>query len=508
MAKSESEQFMAQLVAFLQERGFIWGPSPELYGGLSGFYEYGPLGKLLKNNVEQTIRNVFARNDCWEVECPTIMPAKVWEASGHLGNFTDPLIKDTDGNVYRADKLIEEHFAAKGEDAAPVLAKAHGDFLTVIHERHIKSPSGKELTPEIVRHNLMMRTTVGLDIEAYNRPETATTTYLPFIRYFEHFRKKLPFAVFQIGKAYRNEISPRQLTLRMREFTQAEAQFFLFKDQKDGFEGYQRVKAAKLPFWPTKQQAAGLPPDMMTLEDAREAFLKNDAYAYTLALAYELFVSIGIPEERIRLRQHDDDEKAFYADDAWDLEVRLNSFGWTELCGIHDRTDYDLSQHAKFSGKNLAVSDETHKKEVPHILEIAFGPDRMVYAILDIAFDPKAEAEGKSTLRLPAALAPVQVQVFPLVKKEGMPEKAREIFESLVGEFTASYDESGSIGRRYLRAASQGTPYCVTIDGQTTQDGTVTLRDRDTEEQKRVKAEELAGTLHQLLKGKIRFDTV
>lgn len=505
------ETFTNKLIAFCQERGFIWGPSPELYGGLSGFYEYGPLGKLLKNNVENRIRKVFALHDVWEVECPTIMPAAVWKASGHLGNFTDPLIKDSEGNSFRADKIIEEHYAAKGEDAAPILAtvKKPFDYLEIIKKEKITAPSGKEWVPEILEHNLMMATTIGLDLEAYNRPETATTTYLPFNRYFDYFRKKLPFAVYQIGKAYRNEISPRQFVLRMREFTQAEAQIFLFKDQKEGYPAYEIVKDRNLPFWSAEAQLKNRKVETMSVADARKKkILKNDAYAYTIALAHELFISIGIPEERIRLRQHAPDEKAFYADDAWDIEVNLNSFGWTEMCGVHDRTDYDLQQHAEFSKKKLGVSDETHKKEVPNILEIAFGPDRMLFAILDVTYDPKQEDEGKTTLLLPPFLAPIQVQVFPLVKKDGMPEKAKEIFELLVGEFTCSYDQAGSVGRRYLRAAMQGTPYCVTVDGETMENDTVTLRDRDTEKQQRVKVTELSALLHDLVNGKKKFSNL
>lgn len=502
-----SDDFMPKLVAFCQERGFIWGPSPEIYGGLSGFYEYAPLGKLLKNRVEEQIRQVFAKNDFWEVECPTVVPKAVWEASGHLGNFTDPLVKDEKGNVYRADKLIEEFYHAKGEDAAPIIANAKGDFLKIIQEQGI-TVEGKKIVPELIAHNLMMQTTIGMDIEAYNRPETATTTYLPFNRYFDYFRKKLPFAVFQIGKAYRNEISPRQFTLRMREFTQAEAQIFLFKDQKNGFEAYNRVKDQKIPFWQATEQLSGKEPTLMTLEDARKTFLKNDAYAYTVAVAYQLFTAIGIPQDKIRLRQHADDEKAFYADDAWDIEVNLNSFGWTEMCGIHDRTDYDLTQHAKHSKKPLTASDETHKKEVPHILEIAFGTDRMVFATLDLTYNPQEESQGKTTLHLPLQLSPIQVQIFPLVKKDGMPEKARAIFDSLVGTFTANYDESGSIGKRYLRAAMQGTPYCLTIDGQTLEDSTVTIRDRDSEVQKRIAIAAIEQTIKSLLGGKIQFSSL
>jgi glycyl-tRNA synthetase len=293
----------------------------------------------------------------------------------------------------------------------------------------------------------------------------------------------------------------------MREFTQAESQLFIFKDQKEHYEGFERLKDEVLPFWTAKHQADGKQPDTTTLASALEhGYLKNKAYASTLALAYKLFTSIAIPPERIRLRQHADDEKAFYADDAWDIEVKLNSFGWTEMCGIHDRTDYDLKQHGAATKKELGVSDETHKKEVPNILEIAFGPDRMVFAILDLAYNPMDEAEGKTTLHVPPFLAPIQVQVFPLVKKDGMPEKARALFEDLVGEFTTAYDEAGSIGRRYLRAAQQGTPYCLTIDGETLTNDTVTLRDRDTEKQVRVPISELSATLHALVKGKKKFE--
>ncbi|MBR9702395.1 glycine--tRNA ligase, partial [Candidatus Woesearchaeota archaeon] len=335
---------------------------------LSGFYTYAPLGKLLKNNVEETIRKVFQRNDFWEVEVPIVTPAKVWEASGHLGNFTDPLIKDVEGGIYRADHLIEEHYNNKGEDPATILAKNPGSegMLKIIKENNITA-NGKELIQKIENHNLMMQTTVGLEAEAYNRPETATTTYLPFTRYFDFFRKKLPFGVFQIGKAFRNEISPRQFTLRMREFTQAEAQLFIYKDQKNDFALYNKYKNTKLPFWPWDLQEKDSPAMYMTLEEARTKFLKNDAYAYTLALTYELFTAVGIPPTSMRLRQHGPKEKAFYAEDAWDIEVKLKSFGWMEMCGVHDRTDYDLKQHAKHSKKELGVSDETHKKEVPHV---------------------------------------------------------------------------------------------------------------------------------------------
>lgn len=499
--------FMKELIAFARDRGYVWGPSPEIYGGLSGFYTYGPLGKLLKNNVEDAIRRVFNRNDFWEVQCPIIMPAKVWEASGHLGGFTDPLIKDEAGGVHRVDKLIEEQLAAQGKnpDLVAGVTKSE-DFLALIKEHEIIAPNGKKLIPEITHQHLMMQTTIGLDHEAYNRPETATTTYLPFMRYFDYFRKKVPFGVFQIGYAFRNEISPRQFILRLREFTQAEGQLFIFGDQKDGYEPYEKIKNEKLLFWSWELQNKKEQPKEMTVAEARKAgYLKNDAYAFTIAVAYNLYVGVGIPKERIRMRQHAPDEKAFYADDAWDIEVNLNSFGWTEMCGIHDRTDYDLTQHAKYSGKKLEVSDETHKKEKPHVLEIAFGTDRMTFCLLDILFNPQDVAKGKTTFKIPARIAPIKAAIYPLVKKEGMPEIAQELYGDLTQEFVCTYDESGSIGRRYLRAAEMGIPFCITIDGQTAEDGTVTIRERDTEEQKRIASDDVASILHKLITGKKKF---
>lgn len=495
-----ASEFQQELFSFAQQKGFIWGPSPEIYGGLSGFYDYGPLGKLLKNNVEEAIRKTFRQHDFWEVECPTILPAKVWEASGHLGGFSDPLIVCSKCRAhFRVDKLLGELF--------PDRQIPKDQYLAAIEKEGIKCPSCQsEFEREIKQHKLMMQTTVGLDIEAYNRPETATTTYLPFLRYFDFFRKKLPFGVFQIGKAYRNEISPRQFALRMREFTQAEGQIFIFKDQKDGFEAFEAIKSDELPLWSATSQEKGAPPALKSVEKAlEEASFKNKAYAYTVWLAHRLYLSVGIPPERIRLRQHTKDERAFYADDAWDIEVELNSFGWYEMCGIHDRTDYDLKQHSAHSGKDLTASDETHKKETPHILEIAFGVDRPVVALLDLFYKPQDVKEGKTTFHIPRGLAPIKVAVFPLMKKDGLPEIAHEVFTDLSRRFVCRIDVSGSVGRRYLRASEEGTPYAVTIDYKSKEDGTVTLRDRDTEAQVRVPREKLAETIGKLLADEMAF---
>ncbi len=478
------------LLAFMQTQGFVWGPAPELYGGAAGFYTYGPNGTLLKRRVEEKIRTLFSTHEFFEVETPTILPAIVWEASGHLGGFTDPLVRDADGGVWRADKLLEEHYA-KHDIKTPV--PVHNDeLLKAIKATNMQAPNGKKLLDEITNHSLMMRTTIGTEIEGYNRPETATATYLPFLRYREHFRKKLPFGVFQIGKAYRNEISPRQHLVRMREFTQAEAQLFLDPQEKEMHEQYARIKDTVLPLLSWEQQVREGEPENMSIQEAmHKKLFGSNAYAYGIHLAYTLFTSFGIPEKNIRLRQHGPEEKAFYASDAWDVELYLPSFGWTEACGIHDRTDYDLRQHAKHSKQELDIFiEERREKVIPHILEIAFGVDRPVFALMDIFYEQKSEQEGMSTFNIPYELAPVHVAVLPLQKK--LSTTARNVYAMIQQQgFVAIYDETASIGKRYLRQALIGTPYCVTIDFETEENNTVTVRDRDSQAQERIPIAEL-----------------
>ncbi|MFP4117519.1 MAG: glycine--tRNA ligase [Candidatus Woesearchaeota archaeon] len=501
MSEKTRDQKRQELIAFMQEKGFVWGPSPEIYGGMAGFYTYAPLGKQLKNKVEKVIKKVFSFNGFWEVECPTVMQREVWEASGHLGGFSDPVILTKSGSSYRIDNLLEENFP---EEQIP---KDDEGMLAMIKEKGMKAPNGEDFIMEVKRHNLMMQTTIGMDTEAYNRPETATTTYLPFIRYVDFFRKKLPFGVFQIGKAYRNEISPRQYMLRMREFTQAEAQMFIFKDDKNRFEGFDSVTEKEMPFMTAESQEKNdAVVKTLKLKDAYEnGYVKNKAYAFCLHMAYNLFISMGIPAERIRLRQHMSDEKAFYADDAWDIEIDMNTFGWTEVCGVHDRTDYDLTKHSEHSGKELSALTDEGIKEKPHVLEIAFGVDRPVFALLDIFYEKREKEEGKSTFSIPYKMAPIDLGVFPLVKKGGLKEKAREVYDELSDDFLCVFDAAGSIGRRYQRIAEQGVPYAITIDFESLENEDCTIRDRDTEEQKRVKLSDLKPQLKALLSGKKKF---
>ncbi len=495
------DAYSEQLTSHVVQNGFIWGPEPEIYGGLAGFYTYGPMGKLLKNKVEDVMRDVFREHHFYEVEAPIIMPEKVWDASGHLETFVDPMVLCSDcSGSFRADKLIEETTEIEAADG-------FGDekLLALLDEHDITCPScGGEFLDEVNDYNLMMETEVAGDT-AYNRPETATTTYLPFNRYWRFFRKKLPMKVFQIGKAFRNEISPRQHVLRGREFTQAEGQIFVDPGKKNDWDKYDRIKDRELPFWTAEMQESDDTWGRMTVEDARDRdLLSSDVYSWCIAVAYELFTSVGIPEDRIRLREHTDDEKAHYAKDAWDVEIRLDSFGWTEVCGVHDRGDYDLKQHAERSSESMIVRNEDNEKITPHILEIAFGTDRPVFALLDIFFDAE---DGE--LHIPKHVAPLDAAVFPLVNKEGLPEIAEEIYRQLHEQkFDVEYDDSGSIGKRYARNDAKGTAICITVDFDTKDDDTVTMRDRNSEDQVRIKIEDLGDALERWLYTDVVFEDI
>jgi len=488
---NNKKDFQFELAKYLSEKDFVYGPEPELYTPVAGFYSYGLVGKAMKNNVENAIRKVFTQNGFFEMEFPLVTPEIVWKASGHLDGFNDPVIICSKCKAsFRADKLIEEQ--------AGISADSFKDdkLIETIKEKNIACPSCKgRLNLEIQRHSLMMKTIIGKDTIAYNRPETATTTYLPFKHYVNFFRGKLPFTVFQIGKAFRNEISPRQHLLRQREFVQAEAQMFINEELKNKFPLFEEVKDEKLPLWTEALQKANKNPQEITIGEAiSKKVLKNQAYAWSISLAYKLFTALGIPKEKMRLRQHHSDEKAFYADDAWDLEIELNSFGWTECCGIHDRTTYDLTQHAKFSKQDLNVRLEDGRVIVPHVIEIAFGVDRPFYALLDLAFSRRDIDAQRTVLSLPNKIAPIQIVVFPLIKKDGLPEKAKEVLLA-IKEFRTYYDESGSIGKRYSRLDAIGVPYCITIDHDTLKDNAVTVRERDSLKQDRIKIAELAELL-------------
>ncbi|MHA1479939.1 MAG: glycine--tRNA ligase [Candidatus Thorarchaeota archaeon] len=500
---SSEKDFNEIITGLCKKRGFFWGPSPEIYGGSAGFYDLGPLGKLLKNRLENIIRKAFVRANYWEVECPTVSPEIVWKASGHLDGFIDPLTQCTKcGQVYRADNLIEE----ASDD--PSLKGLTLDGMTkTIHELEIKCAACKSDLGPVQEYNLMLKTKLGLDAVAYMRPETATTTYLLFRRFLTFFRDKLPASVFQIGKAYRNEISPRQGMLRLREFTQVEGQIFILESDELNWERFEEIQNEKMPLLPYQEQEKGNDKVKFTkMSDAlKEGYFQKPAYAWCVHLAYKIFKGMGFTSENMRLRQHLVTERAHYAKDAWDVEIHTKSFGWVECCGIHDRGNYDLTRHQEFSKQKLSVKVDK-KPVVPNVLEIAFGIERPLFCLIDNAY---AEDEERSWLKFPPTVAPVQVAVFPLMGKPELVSPATEIYEQVMDSgLITQFDRGGSIGRRYRRQDEVGTPFCVTIDYETLEDNTVTVRDRNSMDQVRISRDVLIKTLLDLIKGHVLFSSL
>jgi glycyl-tRNA synthetase len=432
-----------EIVALCKRRGFVF-QSSEIYGGLASTYDYGHYGVLLKNNIKaEWWRAVLQeRDDMVALDAAILMHPKVWEASGHLEGFTDPLVQCLGEckKRWREDDLRTEQLGA--EDA----------------EGEIRCPEcGGELS-EPRQFNLMFETLMGpseeTGMKVYLRPETAQGIFVNFKNVLQFSRKKPPFGIAQIGKAFRNEITPGNFIFRTREFEQMEIEFF--------------VPPGEAPDW-------------------HKRWMEERMRWYT---------DLGIRTDHLQLREHGPDELSHYSSATSDVEY-LFPMGWSELEGIANRGDYDLSRHAEFSGEKLEYFDqETKRGYVPHVIEPSAGADRAMLAFMVDAYDTE-EVEGRrrTVLRLHPRLAPVKVAVLPLVSKAGMPEKAREIYEQLRSTVPAEYDEGGSIGKRYRRQDEIGTPWGVTVDGQTMEDDTVTLRDRDSLEQTRVSIGELAGEL-------------
>jgi len=480
--------------SLIKRRGFIWGPSPEIYGGLAGFYSYGPSGMALKNNILTLFRKELRYYGFGEVECPTIMPSIVWEASGHLERFIDPVIRCKNCNrLYRADKFLQERIPDLMVDG---LSFKEMEDLLKKHELTCLKCGNR--FNKIEEYNLMLKTQVGNNVTVYLRPETATTTYLMFNRLDQDARRQYPIRVYQYGKAYRNEISPRQGVLRMRAFDQFELQLFIGKEQEMSFEDYKEIKDFTLPLLDWKLQEKNIDkPKKISLKKAIDTeILKKPAFAYCLYIGYYLTKVLGFPEDVMRFRQHSINERAHYADDAWDLEIKTRQFGWVEICGIHDRTNYDLKRHGKFSKQNFEVyvNPESENKEIPQILEIAFGIDRIIYTLLESNF--KVD-EGRIILKLNPELAPNTVAVFPLVRnKENIRNLALKTHRALLkSRINSFYDVSGSIGKRYRRQDELGTPFCITIDYESIEDNTVTIRKRDSMKQERINISDLIDLL-------------
>ena len=456
---------MDTLVALCKNRGYIY-PGSEIYGGLANTWDYGPLGVELKNNVKEAWRRKFIQENKYNVglDAAILMNPTTWVASGHVGGFSDPLIDCKECKTrHRADKLIEEWAHDNGRD---MIADGMSDeeMITFMDENKINCPKcGAHNFTDIRKFNLMFKTLQGVTEDAkaeiYLRPETAQGIFVNFKNVMRTTRRKLPMGIAQIGKAFRNEITPGNFTFRTREFEQMELEFF--------------CKPGTDLEW--------------------QEYWKNFCKQWLL--------NLGMTEENIRLRDHSPEELSHYSNGTTDIEYAF-PFGWGELWGIADRTDYDLSSHMKVSKEDFNYTDpETGEKYVPYCIEPSVGADRVTLAFLCDSYEEQELEDGytRVVLHLHPALAPYKVAVLPLSKK--LSEKAEEVYEKLSKHFMCDYDETGSIGKRYRREDEIGTPYCVTIDFDTLEDDTVTIRDRDTMEQIRLKIDEVA----EWVKAKLEF---
>lgn len=500
-----SEDESSKILMLMAHRGFIWGPSPEIYNPVKGSYELGPLGKLMKNNLENYMRKKFRKFQFWEVQCPLIGSEMIWKASGHTERFFDYIVECTNPkcmNVHRVDTMLE----GLGYDLSTIKVD---EFSKFIQEHEIKCPDCEGELGEVTTQNLMVTSQIGFPASEFIlRPETATTTYLLFPRFYQYFRTKLPIFAFQMGNAFRNEISPRKMLLRTREFEQCEGQIFITPEQEMDFDLFDQAANEILPLWSAENQVAGITEiEHLSLRNAvDQKVLQKPAYAWLLYLAYDIVKGLDIPLENVRLRQHKDDEKAHYAHDAWDLEINSKIYGWTEVCGIHDRGDYDLGRHYKYSKKKqlMVPGPEKGQKIIPHILEIAFGLGRLFFFCLEQAFSFEEE---RNVLDLPIRIAPIPFAVFPLMKKpEELTKKAMQVYEDLIeNDIGAIYDDTGSIGKRYRRTEEVGVRFAYTIDHQTLEDNTLTIRSIDDMSQKRIKIDDIVSISAKLLRKTIKY---
>lgn len=485
-----------------KRRGFIW-PSFEIYGGVGGFYDLGPLGALLKNKIIQKWREYYViREGFFEIDSPTVMPEEVLKASGHVDHFLDAMVEcQKCGAAFRVSDVVREQ---TGKD---IEGMPKDEMERFVREHGVRCPECNGEFGKIFDFNTMFRTTIGPGGRriGYLRPETAQGIFIDFKRLHRQARGRLPFGVVQIGKGYRNEISPRQGIIRLREFTMAESEVF-FDPADPHHPRFQELAGEDLRLWLASDQEQGR--ERLTEQRAGRmvemGLVCNELMAYYMALTKRFLVDIGIPSEAIRFREQTRGQRAHYSSETWDAEVLTERFGWVEVAGLAYRTNYDLSRHAEFSKQDMTVPSADGKRKILcHVVEPSYGIDRPLYCILEHSY----VVEGKRKyLRLKKDIAPIEVCVLPLLNREGMPEKSRTVFEGLRSKgFMVEYDDAGSIGRRYARSDEVGTPYCVTIDHRTLEDDTVTIRDRDTTGQIRVKIEELPRVLRLLLSDEILF---
>ena len=571
---AEYEDTYEKVMELARRRGFVW-PSSEIYGSVAGFIDYGPLGAMLKRRLENIWRNFYVvQEGYYEIECPTVGIEPIYVASGHVGGFSDKMFQCPHCQEFlRADHVAE----AFGIPHAGTMSKE--ELHDVLLDKECPACNKVLGDVEVFDFNLMFTTSIGPggQRKGYLRPETAQGMFVDFPRLLRFYRDHLPFGAVQIGKSYRNEISPRQGMIRLREFTQAEAEIFVHPEEKDHPQFF-RYADYSMPLCGIAQQEKDEPAIVRTMRQAvDEGIIANEYVAYYVAMTHDILTTVGFNPEKIRFRQHMPDERAHYATDCWDAEAFSDRFGWVEIVGIADRTNYDLKAHAAvsgqkntvfvqypepkkvhhkaivpnygkmgpvFRGKAKAVAEAMAQAEpaedgirvtvdgeeilvapemytvkdemvdvfgedvMPHVIEPSYGIDRICYMVLEHAYsEDVADGETRTVMRFKNGVAPVQVAVLPLMARDGMDEIARKLVLDLQAEgLQTEYDDAGAIGRRYRRQDEVGTPFCITVDYDTKEDGTVTLRDRDSMKQVRGKMEDVVAKIPLLLKGKLTFD--
>ena len=489
----KKEISIEEMAIFCKRKGFVYA-SGEIYGGLAGFFDYGHLGVLLKRNFENLWRNFFLGLDenFVEIESSEIMPEKVFVGSGHLKNFNDIASKCKKGHIERADHLLEKNLKQRFEGLS-----SEQLFEKIKENKIVCSVCGSQIeSVEIKNMMFPLQLGFGNNIKAFLRPETAQSPYVNFKAQLEVMRKKLPLGLALIGRAYRNELSPRNFLLRQRAFTQAELQIFFNPSKINNHEKFDDIKNYFLNVVLSDERNKGI--QKIKCNDLLEKIPKF--YIYYMAKVQQFYFDIlKFSEDKFRFYQLDEQEKAFYNKYHFDMEANLDVVGWTEIGGVHYRTDHDLKGHQEISNENMLFFDEeTKEKYIPHVLELSFGVDRNFYSILNFAYfyDKKRQ---NIILKLPPNLAPIKAAIFPIVKREDFEKISEEIFNDLKKDFKVVYDKSGSIGRRYARNDEIGTLFCITIDDNSLKKKEVTLRIRDSAEQIRIKIKNLKESLRKAI---------
>jgi len=485
-----------EIASISSRRGFFF-QTAEIYGGKAGFFTYGHLGKKLKNRFEKLWReNILQDDNFFEIQSNNILPEQVFRASGHLENFNDPMTECKNCHFrFRADQFLED----KGVENAEALSVE--EMTKEIKEKKLKCPKCGGQLSEVKWFNMMFPVNIGFDEEkGYLSPETAQAAYLAFKQQFEATRRKLPLGIAIIDKAYRNEISPRQMFFRLREFTQAELQIFFDPEKINEHENWNEVRKKKLRLKLVGKENI----QEITAEEANKKLKLPKFYLYYAVKIQDFYLNVlKIPAEKFRFRELSEKERAFYNKIHFDIEIDLDTLGgFKEVAGLHYRTDHDLSGHSKISGKNLEVF-YGDKKILPYVLELSFGVDRNIWSLLDVFYDVGKEG---SMFKFPSEIAPFEIAILPLVNKAGMDKLAEEIYENLRKEFDCFYDSGGSIGRRYARQDEIGTPFCITVDGESLKQKDVTIRKRDDQKQVRVKINKLQEILKKLIRNEVEFE--